>query len=605
MRVRLAPSGLVASDLVAEPVNRPSAQVVTRLLVRDRPAGFWIGLWAAAAAAEFGVLVPVIFAHGAPHPGYDIAFRLLGGSFAACGLVAWRRRPDSHSGMLMTVAGFGFFVSPLLTQLHAPAAQTGAMYLTDIWTIPFIALLLTFLTAGRLQSTVDRALVGLFVLSLLVLQLAWMLFLEEQGNLLAAFPSETIANAIDKSQRSLTLLGCVATLIVIAARWRAASPPRRRALLPSVGGAIALALFASLLANDLIGSGERSELHLWIAIASLGLVPAAFLAGLLRSRLARGGLAELFRSMGTLRGPALQAALARTMGDPSLVLARRLPGGQEYARADGVPVSLTMVPGDRRIVPVERDGEQIAALVYDASLDDDPALVEAVSAAAAIALETEDLHAESEARLAELRASRGRIVAAGDAERRRLERNLHDGAQQRLVAIGMQLRLLQHRIREDPAMAEQLATTASDELANSLDELRELARGIHPAVLDHGLEAALDSLASRCPVPTELDYGVVGPLPAPVELAAYFVVAEALTNVVKYARARSVGVRVACTDGRLVVAIADDGVGGADAKDGSGLRGLADRVEALDGRLQLSSRPGVGTVLTAEIPCGS
>jgi signal transduction histidine kinase len=604
MRVHLTPWGLVAGDLAAKPASGRAADVLHRFAVRDRPAGFWIALWIAVAAAEFGVLVPVIFAHGALHPGSDVAFRLLGGSFAACGLVAWRRRPDSHSGLLMTLAGFGFFVSPLLAQLEGSPAQTATIFFTDIWTIPFIALLLTILTAGRLQTTVDRALVSLFVLSLVVLQFVWMLFLEEPGNVLAAFPSETIANAIDKSQRSLTLLGCVATFLVIAARWRAASPPRRRALLPSVGGAIALTLFASLLVNDLIGTGDRSELHLWIAITSLGLVPAAFLAGLLRSRLARSGLAELIRSLRRMRGADLEAALARALGDPGLVVARRVAAGG-YVDADGDPVTLPAVAGDRRTMAVQRDGQQIAVLVYDASLDDDPALVEAVSAAAAIALENEQLQAESDARLVELRASRERIVAAGDAERRRLERNLHDGAQQRLVALGLHLRLLQGRIREDPANAEALVTTASDELASSLEELRELARGIHPAMLDHGLEAALYSLASRSPVPTDLSYDVAGPLPARVELAAYFVASEALTNVGKYAQARSASLRVTRDGHRLLVEIEDDGVGGADAKDGSGLRGLADRVEALDGRLRLSSHRGAGTILTAEIPCAS
>jgi signal transduction histidine kinase len=605
MRARLAPSGLVASRLVAKPVKHRSSQVPFRFEGRDRPLSFWAGLWAAAAVAEFGVFVPVIFAHGAPHPPFDIAFRLVGLSFAACGLVAWRRRPDSHSGLLMTLAGFGFFVSPLLAQVDAPAAQTGATYFTDIWTIPFIALLLTFLTAGRVQSSVDRALVGLFFLSLLCLQFIWMLFLDEPANVLAVFPSESIANVIDKSQRSVTLIACIVTLVVIAMRWRGASPPRRRALLPSVGGAVALALFASLLVNDLVGTGERSDLHLWAAITSLALVPAAFLVGLLRSRLARAGLADVFRSMGTMRGPELQAALARAMGDPGLVIARRMPGGREYVGADGAPVSVPAPGNGRHVTPVEWDGEQIAALAYDASLDDDPALVDAVTAAAAIALENERLHAEAHAQVAELRASRERIVTAGDAERRRLERNLHDGAQQRLVALGLHLRLLQGRIREDPATAEELATTASDLLASSLDELRELARGIHPAVLDHGLEAALDSLASRSPVPTDLAYDADGAMPAQVELAAYFVASEALTNVAKYAHARSATVRVTRTDHRLIVQIADNGVGGADANRGSGLRGLADRVEALDGRLQLSSRPGTGTVVIAEIPCES
>jgi signal transduction histidine kinase len=228
-----------------------------------------------------------------------------------------------------------------------------------------------------------------------------------------------------------------------------------------------------------------------------------------------------------------------------------------------------------------------------------------VSAAAGIALENEHLQTEARARLEELRASRERLVAAGDSERKRLERNLHDGAQQRLVALSMHLRLLQGSIREDPSAAEQLVDTASDQLAQSLDELRELARGIHPAVLDHGLDAALQSLAARSPVPASVSVDAADRLPAAVELAAYFVASEALTNVAKYACATTVSVRVARTGRRAVIEIADDGVGGADANGGSGLRGLADRVEALDGRLLVVSPPGAGTVVTAEVPCAS
>jgi signal transduction histidine kinase len=602
--VRSAPWGVVESNLVAPPVSRRSADVLSRFTVREHGVWFWVALGVAAAVAEFGALVPVIFGREEPVPGSEVVFRTIGGSFAACGLIAWRRRPDSRSGPLMTAAGFCFFLFPLLSQIDAPAALTLGMLVNDYWTIPFVALLLTFVTGGRLQSRVDTAVVWLFVIPLVFGQVVWLLFLEQEGNILMAFPNEDIENTIDKVQRSLVLLGCVATCAVVLARWRAASRPRRRALLPSVAGCVALFLFASVLANDLVGTGTRSELHLWFTIASLVLVPAAFLAGLLRSRLARGGLADLFRTMRTMRGPELQAALARTMGDPELVVARPTPGGG-YVDARGAAVTLPTEGTDRRIVPVERDGHQIAALVYDASLDDDPELVEAVSAAAAIAIENEQLHAESDARLAELQASRERIVTAGDTERRRLERNLHDGAQQRLVALAMQLRLLQGQIRENPSSAEALVTTASDELALSLEELRELARGLHPAVLDHGLEAALDSLASRSPVPATVSYEADADLPQPVELAAYFVASEALTNVAKYACATVAQVRVTREGPRLVVEVADDGVGGADASGGSGLRGLADRVDALDGRLMVVSPPGAGTSVRAELPCAS
>jgi PAS domain S-box-containing protein len=217
--------------------------------------------------------------------------------------------------------------------------------------------------------------------------------------------------------------------------------------------------------------------------------------------------------------------------------------------------------------------------------------------------EVHRLNAELHDRLEDLAASRARIVTAGDVERRRLERNLHDGAQQRLVAIALQLRLLKGHVGDDPS-AEELVSAVSDQLALSLAELRELARGLHPAVLEHGLGAALDALATRSTVVTKVNYEPSDRLPEPVELAAYFVACEALANVSKYAQATNVTMRVWRAGPIASIEVADDGVGGADDAAGSGLRGLADRVEALHGRLRVVSPPGVGTTVTAELPCG-
>jgi PAS domain S-box-containing protein len=218
-------------------------------------------------------------------------------------------------------------------------------------------------------------------------------------------------------------------------------------------------------------------------------------------------------------------------------------------------------------------------------------------------VELRRLNAELEARLDELAASRARIVGTADAERRRLERNLHDGAQQRLVTLSLSLRLALARLDTDPAAARDLLAGAAEELGRALEELRELARGIHPAVLtDRGLGAALESLASRLPVPVAVVEVPAERLAEPIEAAAYYLVAEALTNVAKYAQATGARVRVGQADGTVVVEVSDDGVGGADAVAGSGLRGLADRVEALGGRLEVSSPAGAGTSLRAEIP---
>jgi signal transduction histidine kinase len=203
----------------------------------------------------------------------------------------------------------------------------------------------------------------------------------------------------------------------------------------------------------------------------------------------------------------------------------------------------------------------------------------------------------------DLAASRARIVAAGDVERKRLERNLHDGAQQRLVTMALSLRLALAKLDSDPAAVRQALVGAAEELGVALDELRELARGIHPAVLsDQGLRAAVEGLAARAPVPVEIEGVPAERLPEPVEAAAYYLIAEALTNVAKYAQASAVRVAIAATDGKLAVEVSDDGVGGADAGAGSGLRGLADRVEALGGSLDVVSPSGAGTALRAEIP---
>src|SRR3954452_10576681 len=580
-------------------VRMPSA---ARFATRDRRWPFWATLWAAAVAAECGALVPVLF-QGHPVQGLDLLFRFTGGSFVACGLVAWRRRPDSRAGILMTATGFALFIVPVGSQLGTAGTQTFVYLFSDLWTIMFVALLLTFATGGRMRSPTDAGLIAAFVFPLLILQVVYLLVWEQDDNLLVAFGDAGIADAVDKVQRGLLALASLATAIVIGRRWRAASPTRRRALLPGVAGGVCLLLFTGMLVNDLI-SGSPATWLLWIVLGSIVLVPAGFLAGLLRSRLARGGLTDLFRGMAGVREEDLQGALARAVGDPSLLLARRLPGSLGYADRDGRPVMVPPAAHDRAWAPVVTDDGQVAALVYDAAVDEDPELVEAVCAAAAIALERDRLHGEAEQRLAELQASRERIVAAGDAERRRLERNLHDGAQQRLVAIALQLRLLQDNIRDDPEAAERLAATASDEVGHSLTELRDLARGLHPAVLDYGLAGALEALAARATVPTQVTVEAT-PFSKPVELAAYFVACEALANIGKYAEASVAHVRVWRRGDVACIEIADDGVGGADIAAGSGLRGLADRVEALEGRLSVSSPPGAGTVLTAELPCGS
>ena len=218
-------------------------------------------------------------------------------------------------------------------------------------------------------------------------------------------------------------------------------------------------------------------------------------------------------------------------------------------------------------------------------------------------MDNERLHADLRTRLEQLRRSRLRVMEAADAERRRLERNLHDGAQQGLATLAVELAMLAEYLESDPE-AKRLLAHAQDELAGSLDELRELARGIHPAVLtDHGLAIALDALAERTPFPVRLAIEPGDGLPERIEVAGYYVVSECLANTAKYAQASEATVAVSRSNDHVVIEVADNGVGGASRDGGSGLRGLMDRVEALGGTLELTSPIGLGTRVRAEIPC--
>ena len=297
---------------------------------------------------------------------------------------------------------------------------------------------------------------------------------------------------------------------------------------------------------------------------------------------------------------ALTVSAARQNG--RLVVEVAYPVGDDrWIDAEGRPAVPDPRDERRRTTLVERDGQPLAALVHDAGLD--PGLIGATAAAAGMALENERLHAELRAQLDEVRASRERIVLAGDAERRRVERDLHDGAQQRLLALSLALRAARRQVDSgEQALAAVTLERTGQELACAIDELRELARGIHPTVLtDAGLGPAVATVAGRVPLPVELET-TAERFPAAVEATAYFVVSEALANVTKHAHARRASVRIRRSGRRLLVEVCDDGRGGADPTAGSGLTGLRDRVMAIGGSLEVQSSPAAGTVVRACLP---
>jgi signal transduction histidine kinase len=335
----------------------------------------------------------------------------------------------------------------------------------------------------------------------------------------------------------------------------------------------------------------------------MGLAPLAFLLGLLDARLARSSIGDLIVELREEpAAPDLRNALAGALRDPTLDLAYWLPDFQTYVDLQGRPVELPDDP-ERTATLIERNGRHVAALLHDRALDDERQLLEAAGAAAGMSLENARLQAELRARVEELSGSRARVIEAGQRERQRLERNLHDGAQQRLIALSLRLSMLEKRLPAEPTLKQEL-DIARSEIALSLEELRDVARGIHPAVLSiHGLAVAVESLAAKAPLAVRLTLDVPDRLGEVVEVAAYYVVCEGLANVAKHARAASATVSLQRRRGRLVVEVVDDGVGGADTERGSGLRGLADRVEALGGRLRVWTPLGGGTRVQAEIPC--
>jgi signal transduction histidine kinase len=339
-------------------------------------------------------------------------------------------------------------------------------------------------------------------------------------------------------------------------------------------------------------------------LAVIGISPIAFLVALLDVRLARLAVADLIISLRRHPTPKdLQTELARAVRDPSLMVAYWLPDYEAWADLDGRPVNLDVLAQGRGSRLIERDGARIAALVHDQNLEDEPELLDAVTAAAAIALENGQLQAELKARLEELAGSRARVIDAAQKERQRLERDLHDGAQQRLIALSLELSRLEKQLSDDPAAKRRL-DEAQREITLSLEELRDVARGLHPAVVTgHGLPVALEQVVARAPLPVRLRVDNVDRLPEQIEVAAYYVVTESLTNTAKHAAATSSTVTVTRAGEELVVEVVDDGIGGADSERGSGLRGLADRVEALGGRLRVWTPQGGGTRVRAEIPC--
>lgn len=549
-------------------------------------------------------------------PARSLAIVAVGWSFLLAGLVAWSRRPGNSVGALMIAAGFALLVRQLRYS-HDPLVFTVFFALGNLG-YGLVAHSVLAYPSGRVADRYERALVkvgyavvfGFPLAMLLFYDGAWALneFPTPHESLLFVTGDDGVVRALQKAF-VIVFYGVLATLLIafIIRRLVHATPRARRMLAPLLLAAIAVALRAVFeCVFTFVDRPLAYEYLFWWQIAAFIALPLALLWGLLRARLARVHVGELVVHLEQSTPGELRDELALALEDPTLEVAFWLPERRAFVDVNGRPY---VVPEDgptRAVTRLEQDGEPLAALIHDPTLREEPKLVEAVAAAARLALRNARLHAEVSAQLAKVKESRSRIVTAADEERRRIERDIHDGAQQRLVALALELRSAQRRLGEDldPEL-EGLLTSAADELQVAVAELRELAHGIHPGVLvQGGLAAALESLAGRSPIPVSVEVTQERFSPE-IEATAYFVVSESLANVAKHARASRASIRATPADGRLVVEVEDDGVGGAAAQNGSGLRGLADRVEALGGRLRVESPAGAGTRIIGEIPCAS
>ena len=657
------------------------------------------------------------------HPEQAIALVLfVSSSFILAGLIGWTRRPQNRTGMLMVAVGFGVLIGVLGEANHPIPFTLGALF-GSLFIAAFVHLLLAY-PSGRLLSRRARVLVGAGYTIAFLAPLAESMFAAPETCKPHACPDNLVLVSHDHAAHvvattvwtAASVLLFAAVVMLLLGRWRETTPGLRR-ILRSVylfGGLSIVLLAIGFVITPFSGVGA---IIVSVAlIATFTTVPFIFLAGLLGTAIARGaGVGAIFSSVPERASPGeVQEGLRSALRDETAVVAYWYEEDEHYVDVEGNRLDLPEDTRRRVVTRLDYGDQPVAAIVHDASLLQEPELLEGVANAARIALERDKLLVEVRARAQryrallqampdlmfrisrdgryisynapserdlvngevvgkllwdrlpteladrvlasgraalggdpdvieyhldfedgsrrhyegrfaasgddeflmivreiterkqqqeELEASRQRIVAAGDAARRKLERNLHDGAQQRLVSLSLSLRLAQNQVAKSPVRAEELLEASREELMQALEELRELARGIHPAVLtDRGLEAALEALAGRAALPVEIDCIPDVELPPPVEAAAYYVVSEALANITKYAGASAVKVSIGQVDGYALVEVVDDGVGGADPTRGSGLSGLSDRVASLNGKLVIDSPPGAGTRIRAEIP---
>jgi signal transduction histidine kinase len=542
-------------------------------------------------------------------PGYALIY-VLTGTFA------WLRRPSNAMGALIVAGAFVWFAAGLANTTHPALIAAGLI--TATVPLAVIVHLLHAFPSGRLRGRASRITVAVAYLVVSVLQAPIYLFGQGEAGpttVLEIADDHTVAHLGRYLQAAVGAAVMVATAAILLARLRQIEPRRRRVLGPLMVYGVLAVLFVPV--SSFVVETWLPQMGIELAFAQLTVmagVPVAFVAVVLSGGFATsGGVQELGAMLGSESGrPALRSALREVLGDPSLELLFRVGEPPRFVDRDGIEVPLPPrgdgagpaadgAPGppdggDGRALVEVRHGERlVGAIVYDATLIADRPLVADAARVTALAIDHERLTVDLLASREGLRVSRARLVEATDAERRRIARDLHDGLQMRLVLLAM--------LADRPGAGEETLAELKAGLGEAIDELRELVRGVVPAALtERGLYAAAEELTDRMPIPVEIEFDQPGALPIGVETAGYFVVSEAFQNAIKHSGAEELRLSITRPAGALRIEVVDDGVGGA-SLDG-GLRGIADRVDALAGEMTLESPPGGGTRILVEVPCG-
>lgn len=574
---------------------------------------FQITVAVTAAAAALAVALLILASNHVETPLVLAALTVMTASlYVGMGLAVIVRRPANSVGPILVAIGFAVLLMGLRAANSSEAFIAGALS-SHVIPVMLVHLLMVF-PSGKFENKFQRKIVALGYLDAFILPFLAVLVFDPRlqcvtcpQNPLLLDSNDGVHQGITVARLTLDAFVTIGLATELTRRWYAAMPTQRAVLTPVIwSGSAAMAAFVVFLVSELAGSPVQVLYALGlVALVVSAVVPCAIAFGFVRGRFSRAGAVSDFVAMLTgdqYRNSDLRDALAVALEDPSLEVAYWLPDRHCFVDADGQPTERPHERTGRRWHSIELNGELVAAINHDASTGDKTELIQAAGGAAALSLENKRLEAELRAHVNELRMSRARIVEAADQERKRIERDLHDGAQQKLLSVALSLQLAGMKICDDPVAAGELFKTASVDLTEATEELRELARGIHPAVLtDRGLSGALSALADRSPFRVEVVTRLLRRLPPHVESTAYFVVAEALTNVARYANASVATVTVEEFDDKVSIEIHDDGIGGADPKTGTGLRGLADRVAAHDGRLEVTSEYGRGTIVAATL----